>query len=369
LDASSGTEYYTDSDGDGFGDSASSSWSCEQPDGSVDNGSDCDDANADVNPDAAEVCDEVDNNCDGDIDDDDANVDASAGMMYYEDYDEDGYGDPDVGWQACVQPDGYVMDMTDCDDMDAALNQDDADADGLTSCQWDCDDFNNAIGATDEDGDGAIACYDDCDDTDASLNNDDADGDGFSICDGDCDDEDPDVDVQDDDADGYSACLDDCDDSSDTTYPGAAYNEMDETACLNDADGDGYGNYMGSYSISCFDIEMTDTYGDSWTGNAIQVYEDGVVIQSYANENLDGITGAKPKPPHIVWMLQPQWFILYSSMVLSTVRLSLPFQMQTVVKYWVWEKVLESTQSAGTVWNTEIQKPSTPLKMLTTLLA
>ena len=294
LDASTGSEFYADTDGDGYGDGAAGAWACVQPESSVDNMDDCDDNNADINPDATEVCDGgIDNDCDGLADDDDDDVDASDGVTLYEDYDGDGYGDPDVSMMFCVASDGYVADMTDCNDLDADLNQDDNDADGLSTCDWDCDDFNNEIGATDEDNDGSIACYNDCDDTDPLLNSNDVDADGYSMCDGDCDDNDATVGIEDADGDGFSACYNDCDDNSDTTYPGAAYNEADPTACLDDADGDGYGNYIRTVSVSCIDIEMTDTYGDGWDGNSIDVYEDGTMTASYANEDLDGGTGSE----------------------------------------------------------------------------
>ena len=37
-------------------------------------------------------------------------------------------------------------------------------------------------------------------------------------------------------------------------------------------------------SLSCFDIEMYDSWGDGWAGNAIEIYEDGV-LTSYANDS------------------------------------------------------------------------------------
>ena len=70
LDASVGRAqtYYADADGDGFGDPNSSTQLCAPATGFVTNAADCNDANAAVNPNAAEVCDGIDNNCDGRVD-------------------------------------------------------------------------------------------------------------------------------------------------------------------------------------------------------------------------------------------------------------------------------------------------------------
>lgn len=65
-----GLTYYLDSDGDGFGDSASAVTACEPPSGDhILTGGDCDDSNADIYPGATELCDGLDNNCSGTIDD------------------------------------------------------------------------------------------------------------------------------------------------------------------------------------------------------------------------------------------------------------------------------------------------------------
>jgi hypothetical protein len=60
--------FFRDGDGDGFGDPALSVEACAAPAGYVADGSDCDDAQASVHPDAAEVCDGADNDCDGAVD-------------------------------------------------------------------------------------------------------------------------------------------------------------------------------------------------------------------------------------------------------------------------------------------------------------
>ncbi len=59
--------WYTDADGDGFGDPATAVETCFA-EGRVAVAGDCDDTDARVNPDAVEVCDGVDDDCDGDGD-------------------------------------------------------------------------------------------------------------------------------------------------------------------------------------------------------------------------------------------------------------------------------------------------------------
>ena len=58
------TIFYTDSDGDNYGDSINSILACVAPAGYVDDASDCNDNNASVSPGTAEICDGLDNNCD-----------------------------------------------------------------------------------------------------------------------------------------------------------------------------------------------------------------------------------------------------------------------------------------------------------------
>jgi len=66
LDGSTGSEFFADLDGDGFGDPASSTWACEQPDDHAVSDTDCDDGDSGVNPAATEVCNNwVDDDCDG----------------------------------------------------------------------------------------------------------------------------------------------------------------------------------------------------------------------------------------------------------------------------------------------------------------
>lgn len=70
---------------------------------------DCDDLDAAINPAATEVCDGIDNDCDGSTD-----VGAVDATTWYSDADAD--ADAGNPLAACVQPVGYILDATDCDD-------------------------------------------------------------------------------------------------------------------------------------------------------------------------------------------------------------------------------------------------------------
>ncbi len=186
--------FYQDADGDGFGDPDTSTQACSAPAGYVDNAFDCDDTRDDIRPGAIETCNDLDDDCDG-------QVDEGVRTVYYQDADQDGYGNPDAETWACAPPSGYVSNSTDCDDTDPAANpggievcdpQDqDEDCDGRAD---DADDSTDQAGMTlyypDEDQDG-YGNQDDpgtlfCDDpsTPTDLRTTDA---------SDCDDADPDI--------------------------------------------------------------------------------------------------------------------------------------------------------------------------------
>ncbi len=61
--------YYRDADGDTYGALAVTTQACSVPAGYVTNSTDCNDADASINPGAAEICDNIDNDCNGKIDD------------------------------------------------------------------------------------------------------------------------------------------------------------------------------------------------------------------------------------------------------------------------------------------------------------
>ncbi len=62
------TEFFADTDGDGFGDADSVEVGCVAPRGYVEDNTDCDDDDENNYPGNEEVCDGADNNCDGDAD-------------------------------------------------------------------------------------------------------------------------------------------------------------------------------------------------------------------------------------------------------------------------------------------------------------
>ena len=112
--------WYSDTDGDGYGDPTTEVQQCYESGDLVSDNSDCDDDDADVNPDADELCNELDDNCDGTVDEDSA-VDAST---WYLDTDGDDYGDDATTATACAQPGGYSALAGDCDDADASIHPD-----------------------------------------------------------------------------------------------------------------------------------------------------------------------------------------------------------------------------------------------------
>ena len=96
---------------------------------------DCNDNDARINPNAEEVCDQIDNDCDGEID----GASATGQTTWYADVDGDSFGDAANTMDACVVPDGYVEDNTDCDDANSDLRPDDEWGWLLYLC-GDCDD-------------------------------------------------------------------------------------------------------------------------------------------------------------------------------------------------------------------------------------
>jgi hypothetical protein len=119
---------------------------------------------SDTSGDNPETCNGQDDDCDGSTDE------GLPLFTYYEDLDEDTYGNATATTETCLgsPPSPYVADSTDCDDSDGEMNPSDSDSDGYSTCDVPSD----------------------CDDSDAALNLDDPGvgetvGDGYSTCTGD----------------------------------------------------------------------------------------------------------------------------------------------------------------------------------------
>ena len=288
LDPASQSQWYADADGDTFGDrNDGGTWACSGLPNEVANDSDCNDANASINPLAAEICDGIDNDCDNLRDDADPSVDLASAGIWYDDADGDTFGDPLTALASCNPPPGWVSNGDDCDDNDPLLLSlsdwlPDLDGDGyglgapygVPSCasppgSWasaalpeDCDDGNASVNP------GAVeVCSgidEDCDllvdDDDASVNPSsligwypDADDDGYGATFGRVDAcESPanftpnDDDCNDSDGDIHPAALevcngfdDDCDNLRDDADPSVDLSTA--TTWYVDADGDGFG--------------------------------------------------------------------------------------------------------------------------------
>lgn len=107
--------FFADADGDTYGDAADTTEACSAPEGYVADSSDCDDDNAAVNPGAEEICNEVDDNCNGQIDE-------GVTTTFFADTDGDTYGDAASSTEACIAPEGFVVDNTDCNDGNIEIN-------------------------------------------------------------------------------------------------------------------------------------------------------------------------------------------------------------------------------------------------------
>lgn len=109
------TLWYLDSDADGWGVISEPIVSCGRPaEGYTERTGDCDDADRDVRPDTEERCDGADNDCDSLVDE----QPAQGTPTWYQDEDEDGYGDDEATIITCDAPAGYVSEGGDCDTAD-----------------------------------------------------------------------------------------------------------------------------------------------------------------------------------------------------------------------------------------------------------
>ncbi len=111
--------FYSDGDLDGYG-AGMMILACVQPNGSGLTADDCNDADMEINPAAAEICNAgIDDNCNGLSDDGDITV--TGQLAFYSDGDLDGYG-AGAMILACVQPNGSGLTADDCNDADMQIN-------------------------------------------------------------------------------------------------------------------------------------------------------------------------------------------------------------------------------------------------------
>ena len=149
-DAVDTQNFYSDVDGDGFGDANDSVLACQAVAGWVDNPDDCNDNNANINPDASELCNGLDDDCNGQTDEQALNP-----SVYYVDSDGDGYGDINQTYLSCPSyvadeasaPFGYAQLSGDCNDQEALIHP--AAEEWCTSGVDENCDGHNTLGAVD----------------------------------------------------------------------------------------------------------------------------------------------------------------------------------------------------------------------------
>ena len=282
-DAVDATAFYADADSDGFGDASVVTLACSAPSGSVSDATDCNDADVDINPGAAEVCDGIDNNCDGGIDDA-----AGAGASdFYADADSDGFGDASVVINACSAPAGYVPDKDDCDDTDAAVNPDATEhCDGVDE---DCDgtpdegavDGDTWYADADDDGYGdAASAYSGCS---QPL--------GYVSDDTDCDD------VHDEISPAASEVCNGADDDCDTTVDEGA---VDASAWYADSDSDGYGD-AGALTMACTNPTGSVSDDTDCDDTAAAVHPGVAETCNLEDDNCDGVVDEDSAIDAITW--------------------------------------------------------------------
>ena len=234
------TGWYQDVDMDGFGDPSLFLISCSQPTGYVANSADCDDSDGAISPTATEVCDGIDNDCDGAMDDDDGSLVTSN--IWYLDHDSDGYGDALFGLSGCTQPSSYVVDSTDCNDLNASI---------FPTAMEVCDGLDNDCAGGIDDADANVVYVG------SDLYYTDADGDGFGDTDLSvytCSPDSTLIDIDGDCEDGDGAIFPTADEECDTIDNNCdgiidGSDSVDQTTWYVDLDADGHGDSQVSLDL------------------------------------------------------------------------------------------------------------------------
>ncbi len=214
--------WFQDVDRDTYG-AGEIEYHCNQPEGYVPEGGDCDDTEALVNPAGIESCNEVDDDCDGQTDEE--NI-----LTWYLDADHDNYGNPEVSQVICTQPEGYVGNDQDCNDLDAAINPE-----GIEICNDEIDqDCNSLV----DDAEGSQLWFADADmdsfgDPAVWFYSCEGEVEGYVLNDQDCND--ADLDIRPDASEA-------CDDGIDNDCDGEIDTDAVDTNWYRDEDGDGYGD-------------------------------------------------------------------------------------------------------------------------------
>ena len=259
------TTYYADLDGDGYGDDNDQTQACMQPPLTSTIGGDCNDVNVFVNPDGLEACNGIDDDCDGLIDDDDPTLfDAD---IWYQDADQDGYGNPLITLNSCTPIIGYTDNSLDCDDSVHEVNP------GRMEI---CDGIDNNCDGVIDEGFALMTFYEDLD------------GDGFG--------NDLEFIVSCFQPEGYVSILGDCDDLNADINPDAIAipnNGVDEDCTGNvddfDLDGDGF-----TLGVDCDDTDASinpdaTEICDGIDNNCDGFIDDGLPVNTYYQDNdMDG---------------------------------------------------------------------------------
>ncbi len=260
LDEDPDIVWYVDSDGDGFGTDGETATACDLPSGFSATADVGDDGDASIHPDAEEYCNGTDDDCDGEIDEQ-----PQMGLLYFADADGDGYGDSDLGVEACEVPSGMVDNNLVCDDYDATVNPD-----GDDPCGEEADGVDNDCDGVVDNLDRLVTYFEDADgdgygDADVELDSCDGEPSGYVSDATDCDDGEVEAspsasevcgDNIDNDCDGDTDCEDaDCDgqlpcsvvlSDADALLIGESSGDQAgaSVACVGDLDGDGYDDLL-----------------------------------------------------------------------------------------------------------------------------